>query len=143
MTEIVTHNHLPCNLLDDLDNEDDCQICFSPCETEDMITLKCNHKFCYDCLLESYKGKMCNFSDSKAHRICPYCRSPASYLPLREGIKPIKGIHRNISKRSKPFNKKVIHISLQCTAIIQSGPNVGKKCTCTAKDGGLCGRHKK
>jgi hypothetical protein len=145
MTEIVNSTSMTSdNLWDDLDSDEGCQICFTSPEPENLITLKCNHKFCYDCLLESYKGKMCNFSDSKVHRICPYCRSPASFLPLRDGMKPIKGIHRNITKRSNILKTKTyIPTSEQCTAVIKSGPNMGKKCVCTAKQNGLCGRHNK
>ena len=124
---------------DDIDNDEGCQICFAPVNP-DSITLKCNHTFCYDCLLESYKGKSCNFSNSKVHRICPYCRSPASFLPLKPGMKPIKGIHRNVTKR---MTAKTSGLSIpnQCKAIIKSGPNKGLKCVCQAKLNGFCGRH--
>ena len=126
--------------------EDSCQICFAPNNPETSITLKCkygNHTFCYDCLLESYKGTHCNFSSSKIHRICPYCRSPAPLLPLREGMEPIKGIHRNATKSKKKKQTKLsLMSSLQtCKGIIQSGANKGKKCTCPVKLNGFCGRH--
>ena len=135
-------------LWDDLDMGDDsCLICFAPNNPETSVTLKCkygNHTFCYDCLLESYKGKQCNFSNSKVHRICPYCRNPAPLLPLKEGMDPIKGIHRNITKSKTYKKKKKSTFTLVCcSAIIKTGPNAGKKCTCPVKLDGLCGRHQK
>ena len=109
-------------------------ICNNSLENE--IKLSCNHSFCYTCLLESYKGVKCNFY-LKNHRICPYCRSPSNYLPLKNGGNPIKGIHREYSntKKNIPLNK--------CSAIIKTGINKGKQCGCNVKTGNFCGRHNK
>lgn len=110
-----------------------CTICYN--SMINPITLECNHSFCYQCLLESYKGIKCNFY-LKTHRICPYCRHPGNYLPLKKGLNPIKGIHREYGKKKKKVN-------IICSALLKSGPNRGKKCGCKVKDNGeLCGRHK-
>ncbi len=117
-----------------------CPICNDKLEENypEKITLKCNHSFCYECLLESYRGAKCNFTSGRPHRICPYCRTPASYLPLLDGMTPLKGIHREYGKKSV---KKVLPVN-QCKAIIKTGVNAGKQCTCKAKlSGDYCGRH--
>ena len=94
MTELLTNKQ---TTTQDLDNQ--CPICNEEFELDDKITLTCNHSFCYECLLESYKGAKCNFSIQKTHRICPYCRTPADYLPLKKNSIPIKGIHREYGKK--------------------------------------------
>ncbi len=100
-----------------------------------MVVLDCNHKFCYDCLLESYKGIKCNFTSVTNHRICPYCRKKSSLLPIKNGIQPIKGIHFY-----NKINNKMNNTS--CNGIIKSGPNKGSKCSCKCKPNELyCGRH--
>lgn len=124
-------------LLDDFDKYEletgnNCEIC---CKLiENPIILDCNHKFCYNCLLQSFKGKKCNYS-TKPHRICPYCRAPSSYLPLKEGLTPVKGIHREF------YIPKFKSLKL-CQAIIKTGINKGKKCGCRIKSNEYCGRHK-
>jgi len=119
--------------LDEAASDNPCMICFASL-TEGEIKLKCGHNFCYKCLLESYKGVNCN-NITKNHRICPYCRKPADYLPLREGITPIMGIHREYKKYKKPTQY------VQCVGIVKSGPNKGQQCTCKARTNGYCGRH--
>ena len=120
---------------EDYDNSvNNCMICFNP--IKDQIKLDCNHSFCYQCLLESYKGNKCNFY-TKSHRICPYCRHPGKYLPLQDGSNPIKGIHREYGKKKKKEFKK-------CKAVLKSGVNKGQVCGCRVKDpkSEFCGRHK-
>ena len=120
---------------DDYSNDSDmCTICFNT--LDNPVCLDCNHKFCYNCLLESYRGTKCNFY-LKNHRISPYCRHPSNYLPLMDGYNPIKGIHRE-------YGKKKTQIFTRCSAIIKSGPNKGKKCGCKVKSVNslFCGRHK-
>lgn len=121
-----------------LDGDNLCPICNEDIPESDKITLKCNHSFCYGCLLESYKGTKCNFSvsSSKNHRICPYCRTPSGFLSLKPGMTPIKGIHRE-------FGKSKCIIYNQCKGIIKSGVNKGKQCSCKARpNSDYCGKHK-
>ena len=117
----------------DEDEEEKCKICFL--DPKHIIKLDCGHKFCYKCLIESFKGIKCNFCKKNSHKICPYCRTPTSYLPLIEGNIPIKGIHREYGKNIKPFKL--------CDAILKSGLKKGNKCNCIVKNGNYCGRHKK
>ena len=128
-----------CNITDtDTKNKDDdiCPICKDDME-DDKITLKCNHSFCYECLLESFRGTKCNYTAPKTHRICPYCRTPASYLSLKKGVIPIKGIHREFGK----FTNKPIGF-IQCGGVIKSGVNKGNQCSNNSKEGThFCGKH--
>lgn len=113
----------------------ECLSCF--CEIDsDSVVLPCQHGFCYECLMESYKGKGCSYHSGSNHRICPYCRTPAPYLPLREGVVPLKGIHRE-------YLTKTFVAPCSCKGVYKSGPNKGKPCTAKAKYGShFCGRHK-
>lgn len=126
-----------CDNIFTLDDDNCCPICSDTMKENEKITLKCNHSFCYECLLESYRGTKCNFTSQKTHRICPYCRTPASYLPLKLGIVPIKGIHREFGL------KKVKCITfVRCKGILKSGVNAGKQCSCKAKPNTeFCGKH--
>ena len=127
----------------DIENYQLCTICTNPFSDESKITLKCNHSFCYECLLESYKGSKCNYGASKNYRICPYCRTPSGYLPVKIGIKLIKGIHHPREFCSKISKAKGFGINKkQCLGIVKSGPNKGNQCNCQAKPSSdYCGRH--
>ena len=119
--------------------DNDCSVC--GCQLDDTkVTLVCNHSFCYDCLLQSYQGKSCQYnSNSKINRQCPYCRSATGYLPLPEGAKPIKGIHKEYQSKSAKKNT----IEVLCPAILKSGPRKGQPCNCKCLYGKtVCGRHK-
>jgi hypothetical protein len=114
------------------ENSNECTICCN--QMRNPIKLNCQHTFCRECLLQSFKGSKCNFY-IKNHRICPYCRSPSNYLTLEEDEVPIKGIHKEYGKGN---------IFKLCKAIIKSGPKSGQSCKCKVKGGGdVCGRHKK
>ena len=126
------------------DNENEnghsCIICYEKLDDKspDKVTLKCNHTFCYECLLESYKGTKCNFTNHKTHRICPYCRTPAGYLSLKDGMTPLKGIHREHGKKT---SKSKLLVD-KCKGIIKTGKNKGNQCGCNCKIGSdYCGRH--
>ena len=119
-------------------DEKECMICFDNLQNYDssnIIILDCKHVFCYECLLESYKGVKCNHYNV-SHRICPYCRKKTTLLPIKEGIQPIKGIHYH--------NKCNITSTLKiCNGVIKSGPKKGCKCTNKVKNGNelYCGKH--
>lgn len=120
--------------IDFIEDDSQCKICFQ--KKDEQLELKCGHSFCYDCLVESFKGNKCNYCKKSDYRICPYCRTPCTFLPLKEGIIPIKGVHREYGKKKKL-------IVSTCKGIIKSGPNKGKICGCSVKTGEYCGRHKK
>ena len=52
-----------------------------------IVTLNCKHRYCYDCIYDSYLK-------SKEKRQCPYCRKKGGYLPLPESATPTKFIHK-------------------------------------------------
>ena len=122
-------------------NDHTCIICYDKLDDNsvDKVTLKCNHTFCYECLLESYKGTKCNFTSQKTHRICPYCRTPAGYLPLKCSMTPLKGIHREYGKKVSKSKQLVVN---KCKGVIKTGKNKGNNCECNSKIGSeYCGRH--
>ena len=107
-----------------------CDICFEKHDKTSLI-LKCKHRFHYDCILESFKKK--KFKNGSI-RSCPYCRQKTGYLPLLEGMKPIRHIH----KEKKYKVKTVI-----CSAIHKNGKNKNKQCKYSVKINSLyCGIHK-
>lgn len=126
--------------INDTMGETDCSICGNTLD-DTQITIKCNHSFCYECLLNSYQGKSCQFNASnKVVRQCPYCRTPADYLPLKPDQKPIKGIHKEYTyyKASKVAKNKTM-----CHAILKSGTRAGQPCNCKClPNKQVCGRHK-
>ena len=128
-----------------LHDENNCLVCGDTLGGEGKVTLPCKHSFCYDCLLESYKGKNCTYNNySSSQRRCPYCRTAAGYLPLKDGLKPIKGIHREYKSVKKYFaNNSKAGFYQTCPAILKSGPNKGLACDCKCIPGkNVCGRHK-
>lgn len=91
--------------------EEYCNICYDTHNSE-TIELLCKHKYHYECIKDSYKNNR--------SRECPYCRRDGGYLPLKEGDKPIRGIHQEyVSVNNK---------SKQCVGILQSGKNKGQRC---------------
>ena len=72
-----------------------CEICASEM-TEKSVSLNCGHRFHYDCLFYSiFKNHKIKNNKIKNHNLqCPYCRSNFDYLPLIDGIIPLKNIHK-------------------------------------------------
>lgn len=109
-----------------------CDICFDK-HDKTSVVLKCKHKFHYDCILESFVRKKIK---NKTVRTCPYCRQKSGHLPLLEGMKPIKHIH----KEKKKIKKKIVN----CSAVVKNGKRKGKSCrNCVQKNSLYCGIHKK
>jgi hypothetical protein len=97
------------------DNEDnDCGICGSQL-IEDIVKLKCNHKYHFECLYLSYK-----FSHSNS---CPYCRTPCKIPTSKKDIKQLGG----------------------CEGILKYGKRKGELCNCNIFKNSLglklCKRH--
>lgn len=128
-----------------------CEICFETLHPgsvgvdgfNECIKLPCNHVFCYDCLLQSYKGENCSYYSKPNYRMCPYCRAKTPYLPLKPNTKPLKGIHREYNaKYANGQNKYKINMKI-CKATYTTGIKKGQACTACAKAGSdYCGRHK-
>ena len=121
-------------------NEDcECRICGDDLSSEPKMKLKCGHEYCYTCISEYFKmldlkSKEYKYSSTSTNlkRECPYCRAPAALLPLKMGVKYIKGVHR------APIKKKYTDRK-QCIAICKSG----HQCKKYAKEGnnGYCVLH--
>lgn len=84
--------------------ENFCEICDCKMRSDKSVKLECGHRFHYECILESLKcgnNRMLNMQ-------CPYCRHHIEFLPLLDGYRPIRNIHKeyNLFKISK-FNHKL------------------------------------
>ena len=125
------------------DTDTECPICYEPLNSTDEITIKCGHKFHYNCILSSFKS---NVSKNMRHiRICPFCRNNSGYLPLRENTYPVKGIHvehyeielyllRNDFEKVKEITSKYID-KAKCNSILKTGNNKGYQCKKNKKKG--------
>jgi len=116
-----------------------CPICYDELDST-SITLKCNHTFHYNCILNSFKSSITKNSSNLLNktRKCPYCRNDGGYLPLKDNSYPFKGIHleyyeieqcllRNDFDKLKIITDKYIDKS-KCNAIIKTGINKGYQC---------------
>ena len=109
-----------------------------------IINLLCGHCFLYDNILQSYIILNNVRNTLNCRRMCPYCCKYGGYLPY---IKPpyIRGTHYRLKAVSSSLNTH------QCSGIIKSGKNKGKRCTSIARynkyTNGIqihfCGRHKR
>lgn len=72
-----------------------CEICASEMN-EKSVSLDCGHKFHYDCLFYSiFKNHKIKSNKIKNNSLqCPYCRTNFNFMPLIDGIIPIKNIHK-------------------------------------------------
>ena len=112
--------------LEDRDNE--CPICYNEIKDGDKVVLKCKHKYHYECILHAYKTDNSKKKHYKPnYNICPFCRQPGGYLPLKEGEIPIKHIHREYLDYVKGNSENSL-IKGVCMAILKSGKNAGKQC---------------
>ena len=126
-----------------------CAICHSELnDNEEIETLKCGHRFHYDCIFITYKF---NCSKYRGHKIrkCPYCRDNGGYLSLKNNLVPIKDIHEeynifikylqedNIDEYMKFLNKD------KCLAILKTGKNKNEQCSSKTLNNNFCKRHKK
>ena len=73
-----------------------CEIC--TLELDDKcVSLDCKHKFHYECLMFSMQ-----ISDSKYYNMqCPYCRVRVPFIPLLDGQKPIRNLHKEYNEYIK------------------------------------------
>lgn len=116
-----------------------CYESFKDTPDEKVVQLLCSHAFHYDCIYETYKMYSIKYSYNiqKTQYECPYCRSNGGYLPLLEGMKPEKNIHREYEIKAAYLYK--YKTWGQCKGICKNG----KRCTNKAKKiiGEVCGKH--
>ena len=134
-----------------MDEEEICGIC-GDVLIDNIQTLKCGHKFHNDCITQIYVSNIPSYlsqnSSSKFSkklgltvRKCPYCRSDAGYLTLKEGQLPIRYVHKEYPENNELDVNKYLNKNF-CNAIIKSGINKG--CQCKSKKifgTNFCGRH--
>jgi hypothetical protein len=130
------------NIIINDETTQECDICGDLLNT--FTTLKCNHKFHYECILDWYKEcKNNKKGNSKLiseyiERSCPYCKSDGGYLKLPDQNNDttniyIPGIHKLIIKSRDT--------KLNCLGIAKS---TGKNCKLKGKPeyNGFCTWHK-
>ena len=128
--------------------EEPCYICYEMIKEDELMTLICNHKYHYDCIIETFRN---NKQNSYKTRQCPYCRMNTNYLPLRMGYLPIRDIHLeyNNIRKSKIKIEDLESFSIivnpdKCSMFLKSGPNKGKQCSKNRNDQSIfCTCHKK
>lgn len=125
----INQNDLDNELSIPLNFDSLCSICGSDIlENEQDHILPCNHKFHYDCLLKFLKFDL---SYPRCNK-CPYCRQEFLYLPLLEGMKPIKSIHKEYNEKVKlfKFNNHFQYEKelIKCKGIYLSGKQRGLEC---------------
>jgi len=85
-----------------IDEGETCGICLEDLiDVDNVIQLKCSHKYCYECIFNSYYTPYKSFNKKK-HRECPYCRKNGGYLPLPENTLPFKDIHKEYLLHNLP-----------------------------------------
>ena len=121
----------------------ECEICCS--ELDSFVTLRCKHKFHYECIFEWYLQCKAKKNSQHFKRPCPYCRSNGGYLDLpTKDSQYIAGIHKPSHKPSDTIKDTSIKIEVgkgQCLGIAKS---TGKQCKLAGKPqySGYCGWHK-
>ena len=123
---------------EDYDNV--CFICYEKLEEgRNITTLKCKHRYHYNCILLVFKSIL--QKSSYGTKECPYCRTATNFLPLIPGIQPIKFIHQEF----KPLGKsKILYIPGKCKYMLKRGPRAGYQCMCDIKtEEGHCKKHQK
>mgnify|MGYP002889357468 FL=1 len=129
-----------CKKMKSLPITEKCLVCFETFEEttdEIVVQLLCSHAFHYDCIIESYRMKTSKTGHGLSYRECPYCRNSGGYLPLLEGMKPEKRIHKEYQQIMK--YKKHYGAWGQCKGKLANG----KRCLNRAKSivGEVCGKH--
>lgn len=83
-------NPILCLDAENLDAEEDCNICFEKTQFRNMITLNCNHKFCGDCVSQTFKK--CN--ELKLPN-CAMCRAKTNWFLVNDN-KVLQKLKENI-----------------------------------------------
>jgi hypothetical protein len=125
----------------------ECPICYEDISSDELVVLKCSHKFHYDCIMKEYKTQLDNTNNIKI-RICPYCRGYGGYLKMKQNCVPIKYITENYNSFydyliHNDYDKiKFFFEETHCFCILKTGPNKGTQCSRTRKPDSLfCGTH--
>ena len=109
---------------------DECGICGGYLVDEHCETLKCDHKFHYECIMKSFKKMK---QDKYAHpNRCPYCREKSGYLTIVNGLTSlIPKIHYD------PSEGKPVYQSTRCSHILTRGNRKGLLCDKKCKIGSV------
>ena len=124
----------------------ECIICHEPLDSTE-VTIKCGHKFHYECILLSYKSNKDKYL--KTIRTCPYCRKDGGYLHLIDNNIPLEYIHTEYSifKDALRAGDKEIYMKYldktRCLSVLKNGIHKGLQCMCLPQSNSdFCGRHK-
>ena len=109
---------------------EECGICGIELTDKFSYTLKCGHKFHYECCMKSFNN-ISYTVNGKYNNQCPYCRKNSDYLPLVNGLKKITpGIHCSIDKNDIDSFKKELkeNYNHMCGFTLTRGKNKGQSC---------------
>jgi hypothetical protein len=121
------------NLDDSLNFDILCTICGGYLEKENEHILPCTHKFHYDCLIKYFQYDISHPRINK----CPYCRTVVNYLPLKNGMTPLKYIHAEYKKKEKKESSDIDDVFFCC-----GNKKDGSSCKNRVKvEGGKCFKH--
>ena len=133
---MIIHSDVNNTEQDNYDVEDKCLVCHDKIESE-LVTLKCGHKYHYNCIFMTYKS-------NNNKRECPYCRGDGGYLKLKDGMIPFNNIHREFEDYvNGNFSlENIKYIPGKCKKILKTGKNIGTQCKNKPKPGEeYCGKH--
>ncbi len=122
------------DLTDSLNFDILCTICGCYLEKENEHILPCDHKFHYNCLVKFFQFDISHPRINK----CPYCRNIVNYLPLKDGMTPLKYIHAEYKKKEKKETQDDVDTVFFCCGHRKDG----SPCKNRIKvEGGKCFQH--
>ena len=118
---------------------EECAICGMNISDKYPHTLKCGHKFHYECLIKTFVQT--NLKNLR----CPYCREKCEYMPIINGLKRIiPGVHCNLNDNKNKSNELVLksNYNKTCKYIFKKGKRKGEECGKNCKLGYyVCSAH--
>lgn len=114
-------------------DKEECLCCMEP--LEQFIELKCGHKFHEECITPWFLQLGKKWIHFKSHThigklsdtlpSCPYCRTIVDFLPVKEGEKPVEGVHISRYTILQEAHKKKIVKDKATKKVIESNLKKG------------------
>jgi len=113
---------------------DTCLICHKSMtedDSDDIWKLVCKHQFHYQCIFNWYKtssSKIQSGHNNFKPKTCPYCRKNGGWLPLKDGVTPLKDVHEEYIIPVKPNKKFGKTNHSHCQAFLKTTDKFQHKC---------------